>query len=548
MSLRERLTLFIATILVLFSINVGTDSWGNKKRKIQIHDLRQAVLGQLQATEFKQDLENLRKAILLLSSLRSNLQENLTKQEVNQALNEISSLSNRIHYFRPPLTNADNYRNFFNSFVDLMPMWQRFYRNYNNPQYSHYVEDDKREMLYLRLIGSHEAIEKELVEIADKKSSEIDDTEKLTNQITIVVFILSIILTIGMGLFLINYTNRELFKLKKGASIIGGGNLDHRIPITSRDELGKVGESFNKMAAQLNLAINESNRTREVADQANRSKSIFLANMSHELRTPLNAIIGYSEMMLEDMEMGELDEREQRSDLGKILYAGRHLLSQINDVLDFSKIETGNMTVYKEVFDPIAVLEGLMNTLSPLAKKRNNALSFESSGNMPPLFNDVTKFRQIFYNLLSNSCKFTNNGKIVVRADYDSVKSPFVARFKVIDTGIGMTKEQLKVVFDAFIQADSSTTRKYGGTGLGLALCKQYSELMAGAITVESEVNIGTIFTIEFKIDEEKINKLDIKQEDTELQLIADFIMPNDHAIEKIEPLINTDLEKKNKK
>lgn len=499
MSLRERLSLSIITILILFSINVGTDSWSKTTRKDNMVELKKSVSGQLLAISIRQNLEDLHKAILLLGSLRNTLQESLTPQEIAQALSEISALQADIQELGM-LASDSAQQNLHDSFINLTPLWKNFYRRYNDSNYDHYHESDVRELLYRQVLNDLEAQKKHLVQVADRKAVEISNIENLTNRITIVVFIVSIVLTIGLGVFLIRYTNREFLRLKTGANIIGGGNLDYRIAITTRDELGEVGESFNAMSAKLNHAIKEVHRAKENADLANQAKSNFLANMSHELRTPLNAIIGYSEMMLEDIEMEDISPQEQYQDLEKILSAGRHLLTQINDVLDFSKIETGKMTVYDETFDANKVLQDVINTVEPLAQRSNNVIHFEQCQSLPLLFNDVTKFRQIFFNLLSNACKFTKNGNIELSIEYDAIHSPTTVTFKVTDNGIGITEQQAKVIFDPFIQADDSTTRKYGGTGLGLSLCRQYCALMNGRIDVNSQEHLGTTFEVEFSV------------------------------------------------
>jgi PAS domain S-box-containing protein len=233
---------------------------------------------------------------------------------------------------------------------------------------------------------------------------------------------------------------------------------------------------------------------REAAEEANRTKSAFLANMSHELRTPMNAIIGYSEMLIEDAEDSGND--DAIPDLKKIHSAGKHLLGLINDVLDISKIEAGKMTLFLEDAPLPALLDEVASTIRPLVAKNNNTLVLEPAPDLGVLHADVTKVRQTLFNLLSNAAKFTHEGRVtltVTRAPGPDGRD-FV-HFRVADTGIGMTKEQLGKLFQAFVQADASTTRKYGGTGLGLAISKKFCQLMGGDIAVESEPGKGTVFT-----------------------------------------------------
>ena len=236
---------------------------------------------------------------------------------------------------------------------------------------------------------------------------------------------------------------------------------------------------------------------RDQAMEASKAKSSFLANMSHELRTPLNAIIGYSELLLE--EMGDAGEKGYTQDIEKIRMAGNNLLSLINDILDLSKIEAGRMELFIEEFDLLHLLKEIDATIQPLVDKKLNTLTVHAPEKSVMLRLDHTKVRQIIFNLLSNSCKFTEKGEITLSVAVETGQSTGtgdVIRFSVKDSGIGMTEEQMKKLFMEFSQADSSTTRKYGGTGLGLAISKRFCEMMNGSIGVESIPNSGTTFTV----------------------------------------------------
>ena len=237
----------------------------------------------------------------------------------------------------------------------------------------------------------------------------------------------------------------------------------------------------------------EATAARELAEEANRTKSAFLANMSHELRTPMNAIIGYSEMLIEDAEDSGND--EPVPDLKKIHTAGKHLLGLINDVLDISKIEAGKMTLFLEDVVVPALVSEVAATIQPLVAKNQNKLVIECAPDLGNLRADVTKVRQTLFNLLSNAAKFTHGGVITLTVTRKHHQMRDWIMFRVADTGIGMTPEQLGKLFQAFVQADASTTRKYGGTGLGLAISRKFCVLMGGDITVASEPGKGTAFT-----------------------------------------------------
>ncbi|WOH51939.1 PAS-domain containing protein [Bradyrhizobium sp. sBnM-33] len=217
-------------------------------------------------------------------------------------------------------------------------------------------------------------------------------------------------------------------------------------------------------------------------------------SMSHELRTPLNAIIGYSEILFEDAQSAGRE--SEMVDLRKIQDAGKHLLGLIDNILDLSKIEAGKMTLYLETFELRPMIDSVAATVTALAKKTGNVLVVNCADEVGTIHSDLTKVRQILFNLLSNACKFTRNGTITLAALRDTNEAVDWIEFQVRDTGIGMTTDQQAKVFEAFSQADASTARTYGGTGLGLAITKSFCRLMGGDVTLTSEAGKGTTFTV----------------------------------------------------
>jgi Signal transduction histidine kinase len=222
-------------------------------------------------------------------------------------------------------------------------------------------------------------------------------------------------------------------------------------------------------------------------------KSQFLANMSHELRTPLNAIIGYSEILQEDA--ADLGQEGLVRDLKKIESSGRHLLGLINDILDLSKVEAGRMDIFLEDVEIVPLLEEVRAIIVPLAETKGNVLEFRPTENLGSIRTDRTKLKQSLLNILSNGSKFTENGRLTLVAERFETDRPMV-RFAISDTGIGMTEEQLGRLFQAFSQADASTSKKYGGTGLGLAISQRFCRLLGGDISVTSQPGEGSTFTI----------------------------------------------------
>ncbi|EIJ42472.1 PAS domain S-box [Beggiatoa alba B18LD] len=240
---------------------------------------------------------------------------------------------------------------------------------------------------------------------------------------------------------------------------------------------------FKSREEQMRLA-------QESAEEKAQARAEFLAGMTHELRTPLNAIIGYSEMLLE-----EADAKEDGEDLEKITSASKYLLNLINNVLDLSKLEANKMTASLTQVDIVHLVKDVVSTISPLVTKNQNTLSVEIHPDIKEIYVDDTKLRQVLYNLLSNACKFTKAGTIHLHVYPDKWNEQPSTCFAVTDTGIGMTEEQLKRLFNKYAQATDNTASQYGGTGLGLVLSQQFCRLLGGEITVHSEENKGSTFT-----------------------------------------------------
>jgi signal transduction histidine kinase len=328
-----------------------------------------------------------------------------------------------------------------------------------------------------------------------------------------------------IGLVLSGRIAGRISNLRQATQKVAGGDLDRKVEVSSNDEIGSLATNFNMMVDSLReqrCALQQRNtelqaslerqqqlmadlikrkaseeaavRAQSSAEAASEAKSMFLATMSHELRTPLTAILGYAQIMRITADTGTAADNGEYLD--RILAAGRHLTTLINNVLDFSKIEQGKMDLDLADFSVAALVDDVVSVIVPLLEKNDNCLDVHYPDDVGTMHGDQGKVRQVLFNLLSNAAKFTHQGRVGLHVDLVQHDEQDWFQFTVSDTGIGIAGEHLGQLFKPFKQVDNSATRKYDGTGLGLALSKTMCELMGGTIDVESEVDVGSRFIV----------------------------------------------------
>ena len=530
MSIRRRLFLSFLVILVLFAVNIIIYRHGNKQRAASFNAVKRAIDRQVLVAEIDKAV-NERRAVLPSMKVLADSGTTYEPEQIDDLLAETYKIDGKVEDLKAfadaPDASLDKTDPLVEAFAQRWQMlreeWITFYRSLRvAPGADAEAAADATTTVGVSTAaedaessaerGAPEAgpkptdhakvVAEQLAKLETRELQRVADATEAFHQVTetadrigLSIFAFSALVALGVALWVSAHLNRGLQTLESGARRIGRGDLDHRIAIRGRDELAELATAFNRMSERLLAARERVEVARAAAEDANRAKSTFLANMSHELRTPMNAIIGYSEMLTEDAE--DLGQDEFIPDLKKILAAGKHLLALINDVLDLSKIEAGKMTLYLEEFEVAALIDDVSTTIQPLVDKNANQLIVDLAPEAGMLKADETKVRQTLFNLLSNASKFTQEGTITLETRRHEREGRDWLTFKVMDTGIGMSQEQMAKVFDEFTQADSTTTRKFGGTGLGLTISKKFCQLMGGDITVESEEGRGTRFTVE---------------------------------------------------
>ncbi|MET1253626.1 sensor histidine kinase [Aliikangiella maris] len=382
-----------------------------------------------------------------------------------------------------------------------------------------YFEDDRFDVDTVE--PDEEAINRQkigyvLVKYNKRSLREIQQSILVSNILTsiIIASVLAVFMSLGL-----NRLTRPISGLSKTMESARDSAEYLRAEVSGAAEIRQMAEVFNQMMERLeqtnielekhrnNLESEVEIRTQELrvardtALTANRHKSEFLANISHELRTPLQAIIGYTDLVKEEIELEGMD--AQAEDLAKAIRSAHHLLGLINNILDLAKIEAGKMDLYLQAVDMEYLVNDTIETIQPMAEANDNKLRLVRGELPEKLLLDRQKMLQIFLNLLSNACKFTKNGEVIFEI-YSDINYLY---FSVKDTGIGIAEEQLEFIFEEFTQVDGAQTRKFEGTGLGMAITKNFCDLMNATIHVESELKVGTTFRVRLPIitDESKL-------------------------------------------
>lgn len=456
------------------------------------------------------DKEILKETEFLISNCKTSVETSSSESQLQRIISSMALLDTVEAVYvvagKPPKVIGSTKRIWFKEklkSIDDSLIKEKLTKSLQEVKSNYLVSDDKvfyTSPLYLSNLGKNDFYSGAVLIILDI-SEDLKANEQASLQF-IVLFLLALLLILITSFLAIHKSVlKPISDITKLVSLSQGGERKERLSVNSQDEISMLSQSFNSLLD--NIETNESllKKSIESEQSANKAKSEFLANMSHEIRTPLTSILGYTDLAINDLDSDEVEQY-----LETIKQNGHSLLVIINDILDLSKIEAGKFTIDPISFSLRNLLEGVYELMKVRENEKNNTLTISISENLPEIIISYpTRVRQVLINLIGNALKFTENGTVHINAIIENEK----IMIDVVDSGIGMTEEQTDKVFGSFNQADNSTSRKFGGTGLGLTISKRLAEILGGDITIKSELAKGSTFKFCFDPGDYKNASLD---------------------------------------